>query len=110
MLKKLLPNDAKPRNGLFACITKAWPGNNLPIGGINDGDDDDCDDDDCDDDWKNDEEEEDDEEDDGDSFDGYIIAVKRSVVGSGPIRWPGKSCFNRLRINEVLPTYRWMNE
>lgn len=33
-----------------------------------------------------------------------MIAVKRSVVGSGPIRCPGKSLFNNERMNDVLPT------
>mmetsp|Transcript_7669 Transcript_7669/g.17178 ORF Transcript_7669/g.17178 Transcript_7669/m.17178 type:complete len:222 (-) Transcript_7669:438-1103(-) len=36
-----------------------------------------------------------------------IMAVKRSVVGSGPIRWPGKSCCSRDRIKDVFPTEYW---
>jgi hypothetical protein len=32
-----------------------------------------------------------------------ITAMKRSVVGSGPMFWPGKSRPSRYRMNEVLP-------
>ncbi len=34
----------------------------------------------------------------------YMTALKRSVVGSGPMRAPGKSRPIRYRMNEVLPT------
>ena len=33
-----------------------------------------------------------------------MTAMKRSVVGSGPMCWPGKSRPRRYRMNEVLPT------
>lgn len=33
-----------------------------------------------------------------------MMAVKRSVVGSGPILCPGKSRLSKERIKEVLPT------
>mmetsp|Transcript_24268 Transcript_24268/g.82966 ORF Transcript_24268/g.82966 Transcript_24268/m.82966 type:complete len:205 (-) Transcript_24268:76-690(-) len=34
-------------------------------------------------------------------------AVKRSVVGSGPIDCPGKSLPSRVRMNDVFPTEYW---
>jgi hypothetical protein len=39
-----------------------------------------------------------------DGGDDCIMAVKRSVVGSGPIRCPGKSRFSKDRIKDVFPT------
>lgn len=36
-----------------------------------------------------------------------ITAIKESVVGSGPIRIPGKSCSIRCRINVVFPVEYW---
>jgi hypothetical protein len=36
-----------------------------------------------------------------------MTALKRSVVGSGPMRAPGKSRPMRYRMKEVLPTEYW---
>lgn len=35
------------------------------------------------------------------------MVLTLSVVGSGPILCPGKSCFNKLRIKDVFPTEYW---
>mmetsp|Transcript_93546 Transcript_93546/g.227269 ORF Transcript_93546/g.227269 Transcript_93546/m.227269 type:complete len:260 (-) Transcript_93546:276-1055(-) len=36
-----------------------------------------------------------------------MTATNRSVVGSGPMRWPGKSRPSMYRMNDVLPTEYW---
>ena len=36
-----------------------------------------------------------------------MTAINRSVVGSGPIRIPGKSCSRRYRMKVVLPVEYW---
>ena len=41
------------------------------------------------------------------SSEACMTAMKRSVVGSGPMCWPGKSRPRRYRMNEVLPTEYW---